>query len=48
MHMLKVVGHKDVTQYELQGYGRGMVEPAIMPMLKWMQDKVSRAKAPEK
>ena len=48
MRMLKVVGHKDVTLYELQGYGHGMVAPAIAPMLRWLQDKVSRAGAPEK
>lgn len=30
--MLKVNGHKDVTLYELQGYGHGMVEPALPPM----------------
>ena len=48
MRILKVVGHKDVTLFELQGYGHGMVEPAIAPMLKWAQDKASRAGAPEK
>lgn len=47
MRMLKVVGHEDVTLYELQGYGHGMVEPAIAPMLRWMREKVSRAKAPD-
>ena len=41
MRMLKVVGHKDVTLYELQGYGHGMVEPAIAPMLRWIHDKAS-------
>jgi acetyl esterase/lipase len=48
MRMLKVAGHEDVTLYELQGYGHGMVEPAIAPMVKWMQDVVSRAEASEK
>ena len=48
MRILKVAGHKDVTLYELQGYGHGMVEPAIAPMLKWIQDEVSHAKASEK
>ena len=38
MRMLKVAGHKDVTLYELQGYGHGMVEPAIAPMLKWIRE----------
>jgi len=37
MRMLKVVGHKDVTLYELQGYGHGMVTPAVSPMLKWLR-----------
>jgi acetyl esterase/lipase len=37
MRMLKVVGHPDVTLYELQGYGHGMVEPALKPMLDWMR-----------
>ncbi len=41
MRMLKVAGHTDVTLYELQGYGHGMVEPAITPMLKWIQVKVA-------
>lgn len=41
MRMLKVAGHKDVTLYELQGYGHGMVEPAIAPMLRWIHDKES-------
>lgn len=36
MRMLEVVGHKDVTLFELQGYGHGMVEPALAPMLKWI------------
>ncbi len=43
MRMLRVVGHKDVTLYELQGYGHGMVDPAIAPMLKWMREKGSHA-----
>jgi len=43
MRMLKVAGHQDVTLYELQGYGHGMVEPAIAPMLKWMRAKGSHA-----
>ena len=40
MRMLKVNGHKDVTLYEIQGYGHGMVEPAIKPMLKWMRERM--------
>ena len=42
MRMLKVVGHKDVTLYELQGYGHGMFDPAVAPMLRWMQAKGSQ------
>lgn len=42
MRMLKVVGHKDVTLYEIQGYGHGMVEPAVTPMLKWIRERVAR------
>jgi len=42
MRMLKVVGHKDVTLYELQGYGHGMAEPAMSPMLKWLREKGAR------
>jgi acetyl esterase/lipase len=41
MRMLKVAGHKDITLYELQGYGHGMFDPAIAPMLRWMQTKGS-------
>ena len=39
MRMLKVNGHKDVTLYEIQGYGHGMVEPAIKPMLTWIRQR---------
>ena len=42
MRMLKVNGHKDVTLYEIQGYGHGMFEPAVAPMLRWMQAKGSQ------
>ena len=38
MRMLKLVGHKDVTLYELQGYGHNMVEPALKPMLEWLRN----------
>ncbi len=47
MRMLKVAGHKDVTLYELQGYGHGMVAPAIEPMLKWMRKQLEGRKATE-
>ncbi|MCA9246845.1 MAG: alpha/beta hydrolase [Planctomycetales bacterium] len=43
MRMLKVAGHQDVTLFELQGYGHGMFEPAVAPMLRWMQAKGSLA-----
>jgi len=48
MRMLKVVGHEDVTLYELQGYGHGMVEPAVTPMLRWMRGKGGHARSQEK
>jgi acetyl esterase/lipase len=41
MRMLRVAGHKDITLYELQGYGHGMFEPAVAPMLRWMREKGS-------
>ena len=40
MRMLKVAGHPDVTLFELQGYGHGMVEPALKPMLSWMRERL--------
>ena len=40
MRMLKVNGHQDVTLYEIQGYGHGMVEPAVKPMLDWIRKKM--------
>lgn len=33
MRMMKVAGHTKTTLYELQGYGHGMVEPAIPILL---------------
>ena len=44
MRMLKVAGHKDITLYELQGYGHGMAEPAYAPMLRWI-DRVLAAQS---
>jgi len=32
MRMMKIVGHKDIKLYELDGYGHGMTEPAF-PLL---------------
>jgi acetyl esterase/lipase len=43
MRMLKVVGHKDVTLYELQGYGHGIEQPAMAPMLRWLREKAARS-----
>lgn len=40
--MLTVVGHPDVTLHELQGYGHGMVEPALPPMLRWIKEHENR------
>lgn len=37
MRMLKVVGHRDVTLFELQGHGHNIVEPAMKPMLDWIR-----------
>jgi len=42
MRMLKVVGHEDVTLYEIQGYGHNMVDPAMQPMLKWIREKLAQ------
>lgn len=41
MRMLKVVGHQDVTLYEIQGYGHNMVDPAMKPMLKWIKERLA-------
>jgi acetyl esterase/lipase len=41
MRMLRVAGHEDVDLYELQGYGHGMVEPALAPMLRWIRQRES-------
>jgi len=43
MRMLKVANHPEVTLFELQGYGHGMVEPAIAPMLKWLRTQAGNA-----
>jgi len=34
MRMMKIVGHKETKLFELEGYGHGMVEPAIPILLK--------------
>ncbi|MFD0861423.1 alpha/beta hydrolase [Sungkyunkwania multivorans] len=40
--MMKVVGHKDVTLYELKGYGHQMTEPAFPLLLKFIREKSKR------
>ncbi len=37
MRMMKIVGHKETTLYELQGFGHGMVEPALPLVVKEIQ-----------
>jgi len=44
MRMMKVVGHKETTLFELDGYGHGMVEPALPLLLK----EVRRVQASKK
>lgn len=41
MRMLKVAGHQDVTLFELQGYGHGIVDPAIPLMLRWIRNQLT-------
>lgn len=36
--MLRLVGHKDVTLYELDGYGHNMCEPAYPLLLKFIRE----------
>lgn len=36
--MMKVVGHKDIRHYELDGYGHGMTEPAYPLLIKEIKD----------
>ena len=36
--MLRLVGHKDVTLYELDGYGHNMCDPAYALMLKFIRE----------
>ncbi len=35
--MMKIVGHPDLTLYELQGYGHGMEGPALPLAVKWIK-----------
>jgi len=39
MRMMKVVGHKETTLYELDGYGHNMTEPAFPLLLKWIAQR---------
>lgn len=40
--MMRLVGHKDVTLYELDGYGHNMCEPAYPLMLKFIREHESK------
>lgn len=37
--MMKVAGQKDITQYEMQGYGHNMTHPAFPLLIKFVQDQ---------
>ena len=37
MRMMKIIGHKQTTLYELRGFGHGMVEPALPLVVKEIQ-----------
>jgi acetyl esterase/lipase len=39
MRMMKVMGHKETTLYELDGYGHNMTEPAFPLLLKWIAQR---------
>jgi len=48
MRMLKVVGHKNVTLYELQGYDHGPVHlPAFIPMWRWVKSILAQRQEAE-
>ena len=38
MRMMRVVGHKETTILELQGYGHGIVEPACPIVIRTIKD----------
>ncbi|MBM1105639.1 alpha/beta hydrolase fold domain-containing protein [Aurantibacter crassamenti] len=40
--MMKVVGHEDITLYEMDGYGHNMVYPAIPMLVKFVSDKTAK------
>jgi len=46
LRMLKLNNHKDCTLYELQGYGHGMAEPAMVPTLNFINRVCPPAKHP--
>ncbi|WP_416442478.1 alpha/beta hydrolase [Leeuwenhoekiella sp. A16] len=39
--MMKVSGQKDITQYEMQGYGHNMTHPAFPLLLNFVKEKTS-------
>ncbi|HEA28411.1 MAG TPA: alpha/beta hydrolase [Leeuwenhoekiella sp.] len=41
--MMKVAGQKDITQYEMQGYGHSMTYPAFPLLLNFVKEKVQKA-----
>jgi len=40
--MMKVAGQKDITQYEMQGYGHNMTYPAFPLLLNFVKEKTSK------
>lgn len=42
MRMMRVVGHKDTTILELQGYGHGIVEPACPIVIRTIKDSMKK------
>ncbi|WP_416337307.1 alpha/beta hydrolase [Galbibacter sp. EGI 63066] len=42
MRMMKVVGHKETTLYEMDGYGHGMTQPAFPLLINEVQRIVER------
>lgn len=44
MRMMKIVGHKETTLYELQGFGHGMTEPAFPLVVKEVRRIVASKK----
>ena len=42
--MMKVVGHKDIALFELDGYGHDMVYPAVPILVKFVKDNALKSK----